>query len=76
VQIVQSLINAVPPAKGGPYPLLGVDGLCGPMTCGAIRRFHADGQIDGEFGNKAVLRGWVNLDALYAVAIASFPRQL
>lgn len=40
------------------------------------RRFHANGQIDGEFGNKAVLRGWVDLDALYAIAIAAFPKNL
>ena len=40
------------------------------------RRFHAGGQIDGEFGNKAMLRGWVNLDALYAVAISAFPDNL
>lgn len=40
------------------------------------RRFHASGQIDGEFGNKAWLKGWVNLDALFAVAIAAFPRNL
>lgn len=40
------------------------------------RRFQPSGQIDGEFGNKAVLRGWVNLDALFAVAIAAFPANL
>lgn len=40
------------------------------------RRFHSNGQIDGEFGNKAMLRGWVNLDALFAVAIAAFPANL
>ena len=40
------------------------------------RRFHPNGQIDGEFGNKAKLRGWVDLDALFAVAIAAFPQNL
>jgi hypothetical protein len=40
------------------------------------RRFLPSGQIDGEFGNKGMLRGWVNLDALYAVAIAAFPANL
>ncbi len=40
------------------------------------RQFHASGQIDGEFGNTAMLRGWVDLDALYAVAVASFPQNL
>jgi hypothetical protein len=40
------------------------------------RRFYATGQIDGEFGNKAWLKGWVDLDALYAVAISAFPKNL
>jgi hypothetical protein len=40
------------------------------------RRFQPSGQVDGEFGNKAMLRGWVNLDALHAVAIAAFPANL
>jgi hypothetical protein len=52
VQRVQTLLNAVPPRQGGPIPLLDVDGLCGPLTCSAIRRFQnvnlgfADGRID------------------------------
>lgn len=37
------------------------------------RQFHQDGQIDGEFGNKARLRGWVDLDRIRAVAHSSFP---
>ena len=36
----------------------------------------ATGQIDGEFGNQAFLRGWVDLDLLAAVAIAAFPKNL
>jgi hypothetical protein len=40
------------------------------------RRFQASGQIDGESGNQAVLRGWVDLDAMFAVAIAAFPANL
>ncbi|MCW5746078.1 MAG: hypothetical protein KIT36_07760 [Alphaproteobacteria bacterium] len=40
------------------------------------RHFYPSGQIDGEFGNKAWLKGWVDLDALYAVAIAAFPKNL
>jgi len=39
VQLIQSMLNAVPFPKGGPNPLLGVDGLCGPKTSGAISRF-------------------------------------
>jgi len=40
------------------------------------RRFQPSGQIDGEFGNTALLKGWVDLDALYATAIAAFPKNL
>ncbi len=41
---------------------------------GAVKRqFQSDGVITGEFGNKARLKGWVDLDNLYAVAQASFP---
>ncbi len=72
VQLVQKLLNAVPPAKGGPMPLLGVDGLCGPMSCGAIRRFQtvnvglADGRIDpGRKTEQALL---AVLDALGVLA--------
>ena len=52
VQLIQKLLNAVPSAKGGPMPTLDLDGLCGPVTCGAIKRFQsqntgsADGRID------------------------------
>lgn len=62
VQIVQKLINAVPLARGGPSPALAVDGLCGPLTCGAITRFQtrnigsADGRIDpGQRTQEALL---------------------
>jgi hypothetical protein len=41
---------------------------------GAVKRqFQSDGVITGEFGNKARLKGWVDLDNLYAVAQGSFP---
>lgn len=52
VLMIQNLLNAVPPPRGGPMPLLSVDGMCGPKTCGAIRGFQmrnaslADGRID------------------------------
>ena len=52
VQLVQAMLNAVPAAKGGPAPALTVDGLCGPMSNSAIRRFQsmnqcpADSRID------------------------------
>lgn len=52
VLLVQKLLNAVPPSKGGPLSLLDVDGACGPLTCGGIRQFQqrnlgfADGRID------------------------------
>lgn len=40
------------------------------------RQFFADGKIKGEFGNWARLKGWVDLDALYAVAKHVFPANL
>ena len=52
VQLVQAMLNAVPAAKGGAAPALTVDGLCGPMSNSAIRRFQsmnqcpADSRID------------------------------
>jgi len=39
VVTVQELLNAVPPARGGPVPLLAVDGIAGPKTNAAIGRF-------------------------------------
>jgi peptidoglycan hydrolase-like protein with peptidoglycan-binding domain len=52
VQLVQSMLNLLPLDKGGPFPALAQDGLCGPMTNAAIRQFQsknqclADGHID------------------------------
>jgi hypothetical protein len=52
VETVQSLLNQVPPGSGGPSPLLDVDGICGPLTIGAIRKFQQhhfgwqDGRVD------------------------------
>ena len=37
------------------------------------RKFYADGQIDGEKGNKAWLKGWVDLDNLREVLKQYFP---
>lgn len=59
VRRIQILLNAVPMARGGPFPVLAVDGLCGPLSCGAIRRFQgvnlgfADGVISP--GQKTVM---------------------
>src|SRR5436305_5392756 len=52
VRTVQVLLNSIPPAKGGPDPLLDVDGLVGPKTITAIRKFQQsqlgfnDGRVD------------------------------
>ena len=52
VRVVQELLNNVPTASGGPAPLLAVDGLIGPKTTAAIRRFQKaqfgwlDGRVD------------------------------
>jgi len=54
VKVVQELLNRVPHAAGGPYPLLAVDSLCGPKTMDAIQNFQlqqfgwgeADGRVD------------------------------
>lgn len=60
VQTVQSLLNQVPAAQAGPDPLLVVDGLVGPLTIGAIRKFQQkqfgwnDGRVDPN--NKTIKR--------------------
>jgi hypothetical protein len=54
VKTVQELLNRVPSAAGGPYPLLAVDAVCGPRTVDAIQKFQvrqlgrgkADGRVD------------------------------
>src|ERR1700694_2588698 len=51
---VQQLLNNVPPARGGPVPLLVEDGICGPKTKAAIQKFQlaqfgwpgCDGRVD------------------------------
>jgi peptidoglycan hydrolase-like protein with peptidoglycan-binding domain len=52
VMTVQYLLNCVPAARGGPVPELAVDGIIGPKTIAAIRKFQtanlgfADGRVD------------------------------
>lgn len=52
VETIQVLLNQVPALNGGPQPLLDVDGLIGPKTIGAIRKFQQtnlgfqDGRVD------------------------------
>lgn len=49
---VQYLLNCVPATKGGPLEELDIDGIIGPKTLAAIRRFQevaitrADGRVD------------------------------
>jgi hypothetical protein len=40
------------------------------------RKFYSTGQIDGEFGNKAWLKGWVDLDNLRECLSEYFPKDL
>lgn len=40
------------------------------------RKFYPSGQIDGEFGSKARVRGWVDLDNLREVLKEYFPKDL
>ena len=40
------------------------------------RKFYSSGQIDGEFGNKAWLKGWVDLDNLKEALKQYFPANL
>ncbi len=74
VSLVQTFLNAVPGSRGGPLPLLDTDGLCGPITTGAIRRFQqmnqcpADGRIDpGMTTETALLRLLEQLGKLAAL---------
>ncbi|WP_419807701.1 peptidoglycan-binding domain-containing protein [Sphingomonas sp.] len=52
VRAIQTALNDVDPARGGPTPPLKVDGLCGPLTRAAIGRYQrgrvtpADGRVD------------------------------
>jgi peptidoglycan hydrolase-like protein with peptidoglycan-binding domain len=52
VVTVQYLLNCVPAGHGGPVPELAVDGMAGPKTIAAIRKFQAaafgwaDGRVD------------------------------
>jgi peptidoglycan hydrolase-like protein with peptidoglycan-binding domain len=52
VMTAQYLLDCVPAAHGGPSPELVIDGISGPKTMGAIRKFQnaalgrADGRID------------------------------
>jgi hypothetical protein len=85
VRTVQDLLNQVPTASGGPVPLLVVDGLIGPKTNAAIRRFQkaqlgwADSRVDpngptiARLGNFAKRSGGVDFDKGAPVAGKSNP---
>ena len=53
-RIIQELLNKVPAVQGGPKVALDIDGICGPLTRGAIQKFQlhhfgwsgADGRVD------------------------------
>ncbi|MCM2253712.1 MAG: hypothetical protein NDJ19_15235, partial [Ramlibacter sp.] len=56
VMTAQYLLNCVPAAQGGPLRELVIDGIVGPLTMGAIRKFQnamlgrSDGRIDPDGG--------------------------
>lgn len=64
VATVQYLLNCVPAARGGPAPELAVDGIAGPKTIAAIRRFQttnfgrADGRVDPRGRTIAALQSY------------------
>jgi peptidoglycan hydrolase-like protein with peptidoglycan-binding domain len=81
VKLVQQMLNAVPSARGGAFPALAPDGVCGPLTNGAIRKFQGanqcptDGRMDvGGTTEKtiiAVLDGLGKLAALLGAAASA-----
>lgn len=64
VVVVQYLLNCVPAKKGGPEKELALDGICGPLTTGAIGRYQsvnmgfADGRVDVGGKTFAALSGF------------------
>jgi peptidoglycan hydrolase-like protein with peptidoglycan-binding domain len=64
VTTVQYLLNCVPATRGGPVPELVVDGLAGPKTIAAIRKFQtatfgsADGRVDPNGATIHALQGF------------------
>ncbi len=60
VETVQSLLNQVPADSGGPSPLLDTDGIVGPLTIAAIKKFQKfhlgfqDGRVDPK--NKTIAK--------------------
>lgn len=61
VMTVQYLLNCVPQSHGGPQAELSIDGLCGPLTTGAIGRFQ---QKNLGFADRRVDPGGKTLTAL------------
>jgi hypothetical protein len=72
VTIVQRLLNAAPIAKGGPNPILDIDGWCGQKTINAIARFQSV-QLKG-FSDGLVERGRKTIALLNSVATAAGAR--
>jgi hypothetical protein len=68
VIIVQRLLNAAPIAKGGPNPILDIDGWCGQKTINAISRFQ-QAQISG-FSDGLVEPGRKTITLLNSIATA------
>jgi len=64
VKVVQYLLNCVPGGSGGPGAELAVDGMIGPKTVAAIRKFQmakfgkADGRVDLNGATIKALQGF------------------
>jgi hypothetical protein len=79
VSAVQSRLNRVSAADGGPTVPLGVDGKCGPLTRAAVLRFQRryPGELIGDGRIDVGKSTWKKLVALSdGVATAGLPRTL
>lgn len=79
VSVVQELLNIAPCVFGGPLQPIAIDGLVGPETIGAIKRFQtrslgfADGRVDPNGKTLAKLNSFADLNGAPASVPAAKP---